>query len=97
RAFNSGQEILLDFAAALRELRFNAAIDRDILVNRSLDGHFAAPAPLPARSRRLTRARVAGVIASSLLDAASDAGLPMPVLAQMIGSFSYDIDFQRDL
>jgi murein DD-endopeptidase MepM/ murein hydrolase activator NlpD len=95
RAFNTGQEILLDFADALRELRFNAAIDRGVLVNRSLDGHFAAPAP--ARSRRLTRARVAGVIRSSLLDAASDAGLPMPVLAQMIGSFSYDIDFQRDL
>jgi murein DD-endopeptidase MepM/ murein hydrolase activator NlpD len=95
RAFNSGQEILLDFAAALRELRFNAAIDRDILVNRSLAVLSAAPAPAPAR--RLTRARVAGVIASSLLDAASDAGLPMPVLAQMIGSFSYDIDFQRDL
>jgi murein DD-endopeptidase MepM/ murein hydrolase activator NlpD len=95
REFLTGQEIVLDFADALKELRFNAASDRDIVVARSPDGNFAAQA-LP---RRLTRAPVlaGAIIRTNLFEAASEVGLPMRVLTEMIRTFSYDVDFQRDL
>ncbi len=39
----------------------------------------------------------AGRIDSSLYEAAIDAGLPQPVLLEMIKAFSWDVDFQRDI
>jgi murein DD-endopeptidase MepM/ murein hydrolase activator NlpD len=95
RQFKAGQEIVLDVAEALQELRFSAAVDRDIVVSRGGDGNFAAR----VEPRRLTRTTelATGSIRTSLFEAASDAGVPMPVLAEMIRTFSYDVDFQRDL
>jgi len=45
--------------------------------------------------RRL--ARVAGPIKSSLYLAATKAGLTVPVLADLIRAYSWDVDFQRDI
>jgi murein DD-endopeptidase MepM/ murein hydrolase activator NlpD len=42
-------------------------------------------------------ARSAGVIQSSLFEAAANAGLPSKILAEVIHAFSYDVDFQRDI
>jgi murein DD-endopeptidase MepM/ murein hydrolase activator NlpD len=95
RQLNAGQEIVLDVAEALKELRFSTAVDRDIVVSRGGDGNLAAR----VEPRRLTRTTelASGSIRTTLYKAASDAGVPMPVLAEMIRSFSYDVDFQRDL
>jgi len=38
-----------------------------------------------------------GTIENNLSSAAKDAGLPMPVLLEMIRIFSFDVDFQREL
>ena len=96
RGLKAGQEIELAFlGASLMELHFTAAVDRDIVVARSGERNFAA------RERTRPLARVvelaAGTIRTSLFDAASDAGVPMPVLAEVIRAFSYDVDFQRDV
>jgi murein DD-endopeptidase MepM/ murein hydrolase activator NlpD len=96
RALKPGQEMALDFIGLeLSELRLATGIDRDIVVTRTGDGSYTAR----PRARRLTRVPelAAGVIRTSLFEAASDAGVPMPVLSEMIGAFSYDVDFQRDL
>ncbi|MGO8916984.1 MAG: M23 family metallopeptidase [Stellaceae bacterium] len=96
RALKPGQEMALDFVGVeLSELRLTTGIDRDIVVTRAGDGSFTAR----QRARTLTRVPelAAGVIRTSLFEAASDAGVPMPVLSEMIHAFSYDVDFQRDL
>lgn len=96
RALKIGQEIALQFATArLQELRVAAAIDRDVIVARATDGHFSSR----AQTHPLTHAPqlAAGIIRTNLFEAATDAGVPMPVLAEMIRAFSYDVDFQREI
>jgi murein DD-endopeptidase MepM/ murein hydrolase activator NlpD len=96
RALKPGQEIALDFTGLdLDELRLTTGADRDIVVTRAGDGTFAAH----ARERKLRHVPelAAGVIRTSLFEAANGAGVPMPVLSEMIHEFSYDVDFQRDL
>jgi len=80
--------VVLDFAGALRELRFEAPAVT--VTHGGITSHFAAPL---TRVPELT----AGVIRTNLFEAAGDAHLPDTVLAEMIRAFSYDIDFQRDL
>ena len=41
--------------------------------------------------------RTVGIIDTSLYQAASQPGLPVPVMEQLVRIFSFDIDFQRDL
>ncbi len=41
--------------------------------------------------------RTVGTIDTSLYQAASHMGLPLPVLEQLVRIFSFDVDFQRDL
>jgi len=84
----SGHDVVLDFAGALRELRFHAPTIT--VTHGGINSHFAAP---------LTRMPelAAGVIRTSLFEAAGDAHVPEAVLREMTRAFSYDIDFQRDL
>jgi murein DD-endopeptidase MepM/ murein hydrolase activator NlpD len=96
RALKPGQEIALDFTGVeLGELRLTTGVDRDIVVTRTADGSFTAH----PRLRKLAHVPelAAGVIRTSLFEAAGEAGVPMPVLNEMIHEFSYDVDFQRDL
>lgn len=96
RDLKVGQEIALQFAAErLQEMRFAPALDRDVVVARAGDGHFASHAQLHPLTRVPELA--VGVIHTSLFDAASEAGVPMSVLADMIHAFSYDVDFQREV
>ena len=96
RDLKVGQEIALQFAAErLQEMRFAPALDRDVVVARAGDGHFASHAQLHPLTRVPELA--IGVIHTSLFDAASEAGVPMSVLADMIHAFSYDVDFQREV
>jgi murein DD-endopeptidase MepM/ murein hydrolase activator NlpD len=96
RALKTGQEIALDLVGLeLAELRLATGIDRDVVVTRGADGGFTAR----ARLRKLTHVPelAAGIIRTSLFEAANGAGVPMAVLSEMIREFSYDVDFQRDL
>jgi murein DD-endopeptidase MepM/ murein hydrolase activator NlpD len=96
RDLQVGQEIALGFdTARLREMRLTASLERDVIVTRDGDGRFASQ----ARPRPLTRLPelATGTIASSLFETATDAGVPPPVLAEMIRAFSYDVDFQREV
>jgi murein DD-endopeptidase MepM/ murein hydrolase activator NlpD len=96
RGLQIGQEIAIGLDEdGLKELRLSPDFQSDLILKRGDDGHFDA-ATVP---RDLTRvpARVAGTVTSSLFEAASDAGMPPSVLAELTQAFSYDVDFQREI
>lgn len=69
--------------------------ERDITVRRTSEGGFTAA----ETTRNLTQQdyRVKGIVDSSLYLAASAAGVPENVTADLIKIFSYDVDFQREV
>ncbi len=76
-------------------LAFAPDYSRKIEVARTETGGFAATDWRPELTRGLLRAR--GTIDSSLYLAGRRAGVPAPVLAELIRVYSYDVDFQRDV
>ena len=83
-------------ALKLLSLAFQPSLEQDIRVVRG-DGttEFVAT----AIERPLTREIVggAGVIDSSLFTAGQRAGVPTPVIIELIRAFSYEVDFQREV
>ncbi|MDH5749452.1 MAG: M23 family metallopeptidase [Rhodospirillales bacterium] len=70
-------------------------LNREITVTRDSDGGFRA-----REEKRIllsTMTGTSGEITSSLYLAGVKAGVPQSVLASMIRSFSWDVDFQRDI
>jgi murein DD-endopeptidase MepM/ murein hydrolase activator NlpD len=103
RHLKAGQEIRVSLAPTLAEesagrlvsLLLNESVERDIQVTRAPDGGFTAAEI--ARPLTVSVERHAGTIRSSLYEAGSDAGVPLPIMAEMIRAMSFDIDFQRDI
>ncbi len=103
RKLKPGQEIRLRLAASraagpdrrLLALSLRPNVERDLRVLRTGAGGFAAE----SIERPLLRLAVSaeGTIENNLSRAARGAGLPMPVLVEMIRIFSFDVDFQREL
>ena len=106
RDLRAGQEITLNITTAsgtrendadaqLMGLSFEPDVTTDVTLKRNDTGLFVAAAvdkPVVEHNRR-----AAGIIDSSLFDAAQEAGVPMPVVADLIRTFSFDVDFQRDI
>lgn len=106
RALRAGQEITLNITTAsgsrqresdpqLIGLSFEPDLTKDVKLTRKDTGEFVAAAvdkPIIERNRH-----AAGIIDSSLFNAAQEAGVPMPVIADLIKTFSFDVDFQRDI
>lgn len=105
RALQAGQEITLnlsdaaasgdDAAPKLVGLSFEPSVTKDVTLERSESGDFIAKAVDKPLDKQLTR--VSGSIDSSLFEAAREAGLPVAVVSDVIKTFSYDVDFQRDI
>lgn len=76
-------------------LRVEPGYDTAIIVERAPGGGFTAS----KIEKTLTRvpARAEGVIKSSLYVSGLKAGIPNPVLVEMIRAYSWDVDFQRDI
>lgn len=68
---------------------------REIQVRRNPKGGFAGREEKRQVSRQV--AHFSGKIKSSLFESASSAGVPAPVIINMIKILSYDVDFQRDI
>ncbi|MEZ5830061.1 MAG: peptidoglycan DD-metalloendopeptidase family protein [Dongiaceae bacterium] len=106
RSLRAGQEITLNITTAsgtrqnasdpqLMSLSFEPNVTTGVKLMRSDTGDFVASAidkPVVEHNQR-----AAGIIDSSLFDAAQEAGVPMPVVADLIKTFSFDVDFQRDI
>ena len=92
-----------DIPATLRELTFAPDLTKTVRVTRTDASEadtdagieFIADATDRPVITRLSRSE--GSIDSSLYNAAVEAGVPMPILSEMINIFSFDIDFQREI
>ena len=102
RRIQPGQEITLTFAPGgggkadrLEGLTLTVDFATRLTVTRSAADGFVA-----GESKRVLTtapALVEGTITANLFDAATGAGLPVPVLIQVIRAYSWDVDFQRDI
>ncbi len=79
----------------LLSVSFSPTIQQDITISRGADGRYSAQSSVKQLSVHYHRAGAR--IDSSLYLAAMQAGIPAPVVVQMIHMFSYEVDFQRDL
>ena len=102
RSLRPGQEIRLDLAAdtsdaepRLLALNLQPDVERNVRVIRSESNEFIAEAI--ARPLQETIERAVGTIKTNLSADAVAAGVPTPVLIQLIRIFSFDVDFQRDI
>ncbi len=105
----SGQEISLTFLTTpaaedsvdglpsklLTAISLQPDVERKIEVQRGDDGSFTSE----QIKREMTSgyARAEGTINSSLFLDAAQAGVPAPIIVEMIRMFSYSVDFQREI
>jgi murein DD-endopeptidase MepM/ murein hydrolase activator NlpD len=106
KALKIGQQITLNFnnviddesgenGTKLVALSFEPSVTQDVTLKRGDAGDFVAKTvDKPLTQKNI---RVAGTIDSSLFETAQEAGLPVAVVSDVIKTFSYDVDFQRDI
>jgi len=96
RELRAGQKLaLFTQSDRLHSLRLATAPDHDVVVARNDSGAFVAEDQV--RPVNWVPTIGTGRIRTSLSAAASEAGVPMSVLGEMIRAFSYDVDFQREV
>lgn len=99
RKLQVGQEIALLFEGEdeprFLGFEFEPNVDRAVAVARGEDERYAAVEVEKPLERRIVGG--GGVITSSLFEAGAEGGVPVPVMAKLIRTFSYDVDFQRDI
>jgi murein DD-endopeptidase MepM/ murein hydrolase activator NlpD len=103
KALKPGQEIFLTFvpvsgeegSRALLGLALRPTLERDIEVRSdALDGFVARAIERPLTQRRMT---TGGQIETSLSVAAAETGVPPGIMIEAIRTFSFDVDFQREI
>ncbi len=92
-----GQRVRLTLSPedALQEMAFNPSLVKRVAVRRDQSTNFKAFETQKALTRQLSYAE--GSIRSSLYKAAVRAGVPLPVLEEMIRIYSWEVDFQREI
>ncbi len=103
RRMRAGQEVSLTFKSDpnsdgtdhFHSFSVNPDYQRTITVARAAEGGFRAT----ERAVALQRSTVgtAGIIRRSLFVDGAKAGVPVPVLVDLIRAYSWDVDFQRDI
>jgi len=76
-------------------MRIGVDTTTEIEASRSAVGGYSVR--VVAEQLETRPALIHGSITASLYDSASAAGLPLPILMEMIRAFSFDVDFQRDV
>ncbi len=104
RGLMPGTDLTLSFSAltgganaplSYRGLRFKPSVEKIVSVARSWDNRFEASL---SKTRLIhAQASARGVITSSLYVNATSAGVPVPVVVELIRAFSFDVDFQREI
>ena len=99
RALKPGVEIKLTFEpdakGRLDKVSLPMSPDQTVSVERNGNDEFSASKIAQPLTRQL--ARTEGVIRSSLYEDAVAAGIPAPLLAELIHAFSYNVNFQREI
>lgn len=100
RSIRAGQEIELKVkreSADLAKLeKLRVRVDKLTHVEVTPKGEGFSSAKLEVETSKQL-ARAGGVITSSFYEAGDDAGIPSPILAELMKAYSYDVDFQRDV
>ncbi|KAB7738681.1 peptidoglycan DD-metalloendopeptidase family protein [Parvibaculum sedimenti] len=102
----AGQEVSLTFltnptaekdepAKLLTSISLQPDIERAIQVNRAEDGSYRTQEFQKELKSGFAHAK--GAINSSLFLDAQQAGIPAPIILEMIRMFSYSVDFQREI
>ncbi|HXV73814.1 MAG TPA: M23 family metallopeptidase, partial [Sphingomonadales bacterium] len=102
KKLNTGQEVRVVFvkavgagdAPALARLVLPAGFGKEVVVAKDEDEFTVTAAEAEAIP---LKAFAEGAIEDSLYLAALREGVPLPVVAEMIRLFSFDVDFQRDI
>jgi murein DD-endopeptidase MepM/ murein hydrolase activator NlpD len=81
--------------SAFQGLNLLASMDRKVGVSRNGNGGFSSHEVRRELKKKMVRAE--GAIHISLGQATAAQGVPRDVVAEMVGAFSYDVDFQRDI
>jgi murein DD-endopeptidase MepM/ murein hydrolase activator NlpD len=80
---------------SFRGFEFKPSVKKTVSVMRSWDNRFEAHlSKIPLTH---VQAASSGVIKTSLYVDAVKAGIPVPVIVEMIRTFSFEVDFQRDI
>ncbi len=101
RDLKAGQALKLTFGAGsagpgrLMQVSLPASAAETIKVERGGDDVFNASKIAHPLTRQVVRAE--GTIRSSLYEDGVAAGLPAPLVVELIRAFSYDVDFQREI
>jgi len=103
RRLRVGQEIEVTLAPPLDAtdkgqllgLTVTAGPLEEVSVERGPEGNYVASKHRLATDTIPTRA--SGIIENSLFVAGERAGVPVPVLVELIRAYSWDVDFQRDI
>jgi len=99
RKIQSGQVIKVGLTAddspVLQKISYRPDVDREVFAQRGDDGRYKSW----ANDIPLTKFAVAaeGTINDSLFLSAARAGVPAPVIVELIRIFSWDVDFQREI
>ncbi len=78
----------------VRELKLSVSAAKSVKVTRKGDDFVSETVNAPLVK---AMARGGGVITSSLYQTGANAGIPTPVMTEVIQAFSHDVDFQRDI
>jgi murein DD-endopeptidase MepM/ murein hydrolase activator NlpD len=102
RGLRPGQTVTLTFAPptgteSARLVGLSVAVEPGKVAEVRRVGQNGFRASERAADATATLQRASGVIASSLYEAAEEAGVPSEVMNDFISALSYDVDFQRDL
>ena len=102
RELRAGQRIELRFHAdsasavsGLESLRLDVDPTKSIVATRAANGEFRGETVSHALSYKPLL--VKGRVSTTLYEAAQEAGLPLPILMEMIRAYSFDVDFQREV
>ncbi len=99
RSLKPGSALTLTFGPGtggkLMRVVLPASYDKTVSVERGAGDAFNAARIARPFTQQFVRA--SGVIRSSLYEDAVAAGLPAPLVIELIRAFSYDVDFQREI
>jgi murein DD-endopeptidase MepM/ murein hydrolase activator NlpD len=96
RRIQTGQDVIIGYYGNGRpmEVRVPVRFDKTVIAKRHADGWQAETThidifPVPTV--------VTTTVESSLFQAAKDSGIPLSIMMEAIGLFSFEVDFQRDI
>lgn len=103
RSIGIGQKLAVDLdpdsvqvgQVKLSKLSMPISITSHVEVHRENTGEFAAK-KIESPTHSVVK-RAAGTITSSLYETGLQAGVPAPLIEEIIKAYSYDVDFQRDI